>query len=245
MTQHCRQCERKRPEYIADPSCSKGGYCEWVEVASAQDTYRSWCPETDQKCTEKRCTGANCKKARQRQIKEEGAEYDAEQAMDYVSAYPVEPMPSSGWHRLRTVDCCGGLKGVCLHPGTPGHEPVEKPKSKAYPIDAPWLTPNQPRAVGQRLTWSFQGPAVIDGFEVEGKPTDAIQGRDFNGFLTSLLVGNCEYLHIGPYPISMFSPGMPPVTLWLPHVPIGVYLSVGLDYFQGKIRPIGKVILKE
>lgn len=28
----CRKCGRARPDCIADPSCSKGGYCEWVPV---------------------------------------------------------------------------------------------------------------------------------------------------------------------------------------------------------------------
>src|SRR6202020_2025557 len=30
MTQTCTKCRRKRPSYIADPSCSRGGYCAWT-----------------------------------------------------------------------------------------------------------------------------------------------------------------------------------------------------------------------
>lgn len=30
--QKCKHCERIRPDYIADPSCAKGGYCEWENV---------------------------------------------------------------------------------------------------------------------------------------------------------------------------------------------------------------------
>lgn len=29
-TERCRKCSRKRPDYIADPTCSAGGYCEWA-----------------------------------------------------------------------------------------------------------------------------------------------------------------------------------------------------------------------
>lgn len=27
----CTKCGRERPDYIADPSCPEGGYCNWVE----------------------------------------------------------------------------------------------------------------------------------------------------------------------------------------------------------------------
>lgn len=223
MNQHCRHCGRQRPEYIVDPSCEKGGYCDWVEVVSVEtkETCFAWCPETGEKCTGERCIGANCEKANQRRIKEEGEEYESELiATDYVSAYPV------------------GLR----------EEPGKWKKSKPYPLDAIWLTPNQPRTVGQRLTWSFPGPTIIEGFEVKGLEEQAVEGvevSDFSGFITSLQVGNVEYLYVGPYPICMFSPGMPKPTIHLPHVPVGVYLSMGLDYFSAKIRPIGTVLLRE
>ena len=29
MRETCRKCWRTRPDYIADPTCVKGGYCEW------------------------------------------------------------------------------------------------------------------------------------------------------------------------------------------------------------------------
>jgi len=32
--QVCVACGRKRPEYIADPSCGYGGYCNWASAAS-------------------------------------------------------------------------------------------------------------------------------------------------------------------------------------------------------------------
>jgi hypothetical protein len=31
----CKHCKRSRPEYIADPSCAKGGYCEWIKAEPA------------------------------------------------------------------------------------------------------------------------------------------------------------------------------------------------------------------
>ncbi len=30
VREHCAACLRQRPEHIADPTCSKGGYCYWV-----------------------------------------------------------------------------------------------------------------------------------------------------------------------------------------------------------------------
>ena len=32
MIEVCKVCRRNRPTYIADPTCPKGGYCEWVET---------------------------------------------------------------------------------------------------------------------------------------------------------------------------------------------------------------------
>jgi len=267
-TQHCQHCKRERPEYIADPSCAKGGYCEWVEVqpVEAKETCYSWCPETGQKCTGKRCIGANCEKARERQIKEEGEEYEKELIAidDVLSAYPVV----LAGYRKRTVDCCHGIDSpVCLSPGQPGHEPrcawmkagegefghcelqanhggfhLYQLLPRPIVLDAFWLTPQCPGQCGQILTWRFEGKAIVESFEVEGKPAAGGRARDFNGFITSLRVGNEELLRLGPYPISMFSLGMPKVEAWLPHVPVGWNLTVSLDHFYGRIRPIGLVI---
>lgn len=35
MIEVCKVCRRNRPTYIADPTCPKGGYCEWVETVAA------------------------------------------------------------------------------------------------------------------------------------------------------------------------------------------------------------------
>lgn len=35
MRQQCTKCNRERPTFIADPSCPKGGYCNWCSKLAA------------------------------------------------------------------------------------------------------------------------------------------------------------------------------------------------------------------
>ena len=37
MAELCSKCRRHRPQYIADPSCMKGGYCLWVIDIDCRD----------------------------------------------------------------------------------------------------------------------------------------------------------------------------------------------------------------
>lgn len=252
MTQHCNHCNRKRPEYIADPSCRMGGYCEWSETMAVSDCLNnSELPKALESAFEA-ATSA---------VLETGMV-----TRDLVSAYPASLLPLEG---RRTVDCCHGINSpICLSPGLPGHEPrcawsragdgevwrcelqaehggfhLYQPVPRAVPMEAFWQTPRVPGQPGQILFWQFQGKAIVESFEVEGQRTDGLQGRDFNGYITSLRVGNEELLRLGPYPISMFSPGMPKVDALLPFIPVGVGLTITLDYFIGRIRPTGLVVL--
>jgi hypothetical protein len=34
MSCTCSKCKRERPRYITDPSCSHGGYCNWVDTTT-------------------------------------------------------------------------------------------------------------------------------------------------------------------------------------------------------------------
>ncbi len=107
------------------------------------------------------------------------------------------------------------------------------------PTDVPWLEGNGVQ--GKRMSWTFPYTAIIQSFEIEPlKPS--IYGADYNGFITALRIGMVEYLHISPYPISMWSPGMPAVQLWLPSVPNGYHLTIETQGFHGKIRPRGLVL---
>jgi len=144
----CKLCQRERPTYIADPSCAKGGYCEWEEVAEAQVTQ---------------------------------------------------------------------LNG-----------------SKVIPMDVHWGDGNG--TVGNRLIWSFPNTAIVEGLEVEPR------GSSYMGFIDTIRVGLSDYLHIGPYPILMWSPGMPPVQLWLPSIPISHHFTIETSHFFGRIRPRGLIV---
>jgi hypothetical protein len=45
VIEHCSKCGRERPDYIAEPTCELGGYCNWQEprpcsVCSQPATFR-------------------------------------------------------------------------------------------------------------------------------------------------------------------------------------------------------------
>lgn len=153
----CKHCQRERPDYVTDPSCEKGGYCDWEESLEVKVTQ------------------------------------------------------------------LGG--------------------SKVTPMDVSWITGNG--TAGFRMTWSFPNTAIVEGLEVEPlRPSNMPPWHrgSYNGFIDALRIGNCDYLHIAPYPILMWSPGRPPVQLWIPSVPIGNHFSLEVRDFRGKIRPRGLVL---
>lgn len=102
------------------------------------------------------------------------------------------------------------------------------------PMNVSWATGNGTR--GYRMIWAFPGNAIVEGLEVEPYHSS------YHGFIETLRVGLSDYLHMGPYPILMWSPGMPPVELWLPHVPYGSHFHIETRDFRGKIRPRGLII---
>lgn len=166
----CRLCHRERPDFITDPSCEKGGYCEWED----------------------------------------------------------ENLAHASWAQPGMI---------------PEVKVTQLNGSKVSPMDALWLEGQG--QTGQRLIWSFPNTAIVEGLEV--KPFQNPQyppghGGDYNGFIDSIRIGLCEYLHVGPYPILMWSPGMPDVTLWLPSVPNGHHFQLETRGFHGKIRPRGLVL---
>lgn len=156
----CKHCKRDKPDYIADPSCAKGGYCEWQN----------------------------------------------------------QPPSVTVTH----------LNG-----------------SKVTPIDVSWATGSGIAGGGYHMHWAFPNTAAVEGLEVvpwrDLKYPSGFNG-DYNGFITSMRIGNNEYLHIAPYPILMWSPGMPNVDLWLPAVPKGHNFSLTTKGFFGKIRPRGLLL---
>ena len=158
----CRLCKRERPDFITDPSCEKGGYCEWEDENLA---HASW----------------------------------AQQGMTLPEVHITQ------------------LRG-----------------SKVTPMDVPWIEGNG--QAGERMTWSFPNTAIIEGLEVQPKASS------YQGFIDSIRIGLCEYLHVGPFPILMWSPGMPDVTLWLPSVPYSHHFGIETRGFRGKIRPRGLVL---
>lgn len=155
----CRLCHRKRPDYITDPSCEKGGYCEWED----ENLTRAWAP-----------------------------------------------------------------------PSMPEVKVTQLNGSKVSPMDVSWADGHG--AAGYRMMWSFPNTAIVEGLEVQPR------GSSYDGFIDALRVGLCDYLHISPYPILMWSPGMPPVQLWIPSVPIGHHFSLETRNFYGKIRPQGLIL---
>lgn len=144
----CRHCNREKPDYGADLSCAKGGYCEW-------------------------------------------------HSPDQV------------------------IHGI-THP-------------TSYPMDISWAPGNG--QAGQRMMWSFPNTAIVEGLEVEVQG-----GTNYNGFIDSLRIGLVEYLAVGPYPILMWSGGMPPILFMLPSVPYGHHFGLETRGFYGKIRPRGIII---
>jgi len=145
----CKHCQRERPDCMTDPSCAKGGYCEWEESLEVKVTQ------------------------------------------------------------------LGG--------------------SKVGPMDVSWA--DGTGIVGRRMMWAFPNTAIVEGLEVEPGG-----GSSYQGFIDALRIGNCDYLHIAPYPILMWSPGMPPVQLWLPSVPKDHHFALETSHFWGRIRPRGLVL---
>jgi hypothetical protein len=155
--QKCKHCSRERPDFMADPTCAKGGYCEWEET--------------------------------------------------------VIPIISVTKERTMTA------------------------------MNVSWADGNG--IMGRRMAWSFPDMAIVEGLEVQPyKPAGMGPGYggDYNGFISSLRVGLVEYLQLGPYPILMWSPGMPSIYLTIPHVPYGSTFSLETDNFMGKIRPRGYIL---
>jgi hypothetical protein len=158
----CRLCHRERPDFITDPSCEKGGYCEWED----ENLTHAWAAQSN-------------------------------------SVIPEVTITQ--------------LFG-----------------SKVTPMDAHW---NEGHGqAGERMTWSFPNTAIVEGLEVQPK------GSSYQGFIDALRIGHCEYLHIAPFPILMWSPGMPDVMLWIPSVPFSHHFCLETRGFYGKIRPRGLIL---
>lgn len=87
---------------------------------------------------------------------------------------------------------------------------------------------------GRRMSWGFPGTAIVEGLEIESK--------SYEGYIGSLQVGLADFMHLGPYPISMWSPGKPPVNLWLPSVKLGNHFAITVYGFHGRIRPRGLIL---
>lgn len=153
----CKHCNREKPDFTADPTCAKGGYCEWEET--------------------------------------------------------IIPVTTVTQGRTTSV------------------------------MDVSWACGNG--IMGRRMHWAFPEVALVEGLEVEpyrapGNPPG--YGGSYNGFISSIRVGLVEYLQLGPYPILMWSPGMPPIYLTIPHVPLGCHFSLEVDNFMGRIRPRGLIV---
>jgi hypothetical protein len=140
----CKHCQRDKPDYGADMTCGKGGYCEWEETQ--------------------------------------------------------------------------------IVPGT-------------MPLDVSWADGGS--ANSRVMHWSFPERAIIQGLEVEPN------GSSYHGFISSMRIGNVEYLYVCPFPFLMWSPGMPAVELMLPHVPIGSTFTLETSSFRGKVRPRGLLLIPE
>ncbi len=145
--ERCKHCQREKPDYGADMTCAKGGYCEW---------------------------------------------HDPAQLIESI----INP----------TV----------------------------VPLDVSWAPGDG--VAGKRMIWSFPATAIIEGFEVQAKDSG------YSGFIDSLRIGLCEFLHVAPYPILMWSDGMPPVVFYLPSVPVGNHLTIETREFHGRIRPRGVLL---
>lgn len=146
----CKHCQRDKPDYGADMTCAKGGYCEWEET----------------------------------QI-------------------------------------------------IPGTIPIDVSWGSGLPPNSQGITITSPRM----MHWSFPEQALIQGLEVEPR------GSSYHGFISSMRIGIVEYLYVIPFPFLMWSPGMPPVELMLPHVPKGHNFTLETHNFLGRVRPRGLLLM--
>lgn len=91
-----------------------------------------------------------------------------------------------------------------------------------------WIrcTPGDPLG---SLTWMFQRPTRVTGFEIRGEG---------GGYFSSLRVGNEEQL-VEPVPVPMTMLTNQPNGLLLPALAPGVALTLRTQGFTGEIRPLG------